>query len=238
MTAPFLDIPAPRRRLSDQVKESLKQAIMGGALRPGDKLPPEQEMADRLKVSKVTAREALRDLEAEGLIEKHRGVHGGTFVTRPRSQKMGEAVINYYHFGGLDPEELCEFRRILEPSLVLLAAERRTEEDLAAIRRNIAEVEAAIERGEQDQPGAIAFHRLLADACHNRLISAVMEALTTIFLEILSKIPMTLEDAKGDLAYNRRFYDCLVDRDGKSAQEWMVKHFETLSKIIERTRIP
>lgn len=218
------------------MKESIKQAIMDGALRPGDKLPTEQEMADRLKVSKVTAREALRELESEGLIEKHRGMHGGNFIARPDAQKMGQAVINYYRFGGLTAEELCEFRQILEPGLIALAAQRRTEEDLNAIRENIEAVEHAIQKGEQDQLGAIEFHRLVADACHNRLISAVMEALTTIFLEILSTIPMTLDDARGDLAYNRRFYECLASRDGEEAQKWMVKHFETLSEIIQRAR--
>ena len=224
-------------RLSDQVKHHLKTAILKGEFAQGDKLPTEEQIAANFQVSKVTAREALREMESQGLIEKRRGIHGGSFVAQPGSQKMGQAVINLYHFGGLTPEELVEFRQILEPALVALATKNRTEEDLEAIRENIEAVEAAIKRGKPDQAKAIDFHRLIANACHNRLISAVMEALVQVFLEILSKIPMTLEDARGDLAYNKKFFEHLTLGQGEAARKLMVKHFESLAEIIERYRL-
>ncbi len=71
-----------------------------------------------------TAREALREMESEGLIEKRRGIHGGSFVAQPGSEKIGQGVNNLYRFGALTPEELVEFRQILEPALVALAVER------------------------------------------------------------------------------------------------------------------
>jgi GntR family transcriptional regulator, transcriptional repressor for pyruvate dehydrogenase complex len=234
----FLGKPVRRERLSDQVKDSLKKAMMQGKLRPGDKLPPEEDIAKQFDVSKATTREALREMEAEGLIEKHRGMHGGSFVSRPGLEKMGEVVINFYRFGGLTPEELVEMRRILEPTLVAIAAERRTQEDLTAIQQNIEAVELSISRGRQNQPKAIEFHRLVADACHNRLISAVMEALVQVFEDILKKIPMTLDDARGDLEYNRRFYTLLCEKRKDEACELMLLHMDTLSEIIKRSKFP
>ena len=236
MAEPFQNIVLRQERLSDQVKHHLKQAILDGKFKPGDKLPPENQIAEMFKVSKVTAREALREMETEGLIEKRRGTHGGSFVARPGSEILGQVVNNYYRFGGLTPEELVEFRQILEPSFVALAAERRTEEDLKAIKANIEAVEASISQGRQNQSKSIEFHRLIADACHNRLISAVMEAMVQVFLEILSKVPFTLEDAKGDLEYNKKFYDYLLHGKKEEARKLMVIHFNTLTEILERLK--
>jgi GntR family transcriptional repressor for pyruvate dehydrogenase complex len=234
MQEPFQNIELRQERLSDQVKNHLKQAILDGKFETGDKLPPEDQLAAMFKVSKVTAREALREMETEGLIEKRRGIHGGSFVAQPGSEKIGQVVNNFYRFGALTPAELVEFRQILEPALVALAVERRTEDDLKAIKANIEEVEASIRKGRQNQPKAIEFHRLIADACHNRLISAVMEAMVQVFLEILSQIPFTLEDAQGDLEYNKKFYEYLLCGKKEDARQLMETHFDTLNEIVER----
>lgn len=234
MLEPFQNVVLKQDRLSDQVKNHLKLAILDGKFVPGDKLPPEGQIAAMFKVSKVTAREALRDMETEGLIEKRRGIHGGSFVAQPGSEKIGQVVNNFYQFGALTPEELVEFRQILEPALVALAVERRTEDDLKAIKANIEEVEASISNGKQNQPKAIEFHLLIADACHNRLISAVMEAMVQVFLDILSQVPFTLEDAQGDLEYNKKFYEYLLHGKKEKARKLMETHFNTLTEIVER----
>jgi GntR family transcriptional repressor for pyruvate dehydrogenase complex len=229
----FDEFSIDRARVSDQVKKILKQAVIDGKLKPGDKIPTEEKMAQQFKVSKVTVREALRDLEAEGLIEKRRGLYGGSFITHHGSKKIGELVIDSYRIGAITPEELVDFRQILEPALAALAVERRTDEDLRAIQLIIEEVEEGIRRGRPNRSKAIEFHRLLADACHNRMISMVMGALVKVFEEILSRIPMTLEDAKVDLEHCRKTYDYLAGRNKKKAQDLMVAHFRTLSQIIE-----
>lgn len=223
-------------RVSDQIKNALKQAILDGVYKPGGRLPTEEQIAADFNTSKVSAREALRELETEKLIEKRRGMYGGSFVREPDSAAMGQVMINTYQFGGVSFEELAEFRKLLEPALVELAVERCTPEDLEAIRENIEITEASIAQGRQNQPRAIEFHRLIADACHNRLISAVMEALVKVFEDVLSKIPMTLEDAKGDLEYNRLFYRYLQTGEKRKARETMIRHFDTLMQIIERVK--
>lgn len=162
-------------------------------------------------------------------------MYGGSFVIEPDSEAMGQVMINYYQ-RGISFEELAEFRRMIEPSLMELAVERCTPEDLEAIRENIEATAASIAEGRQNQPKAIEFHRLIADACHNRLISAVMEALVKVFEQVLSKIPMTLEDAKGDLEYCKLFYEYLQSGDKKGAHDTMIAHFDTLMEIINRVR--
>ena len=227
-------VVVPRPRISDQIRDELKRMILCGELKRGVKLPTEEHLAGHLKVSKVSVREALRNLETEGLIEKRRGAHGGSFVAHPGTEKMGEWVINYFRVGMITPEELVDFRQTLEPALVALAVERRTEKDLRAIKAIIDEIEKGIRGGKASTPKAIEFHRLIGEACHNRLVSMVMEALAKVFEEILAKLPLTLKDAKYDLEHCKEIYGCLVQSKKRNAQDLMIDHFKTLAKIIER----
>jgi len=236
MNESFQDVFIRKEKLSNQVKDIFIQAILDGKFKPGDKFPPETLLVEQLKVSKVTIREALHEMESEGLIEKRRGIYGGSFVAQPGSDKIEQVMNNFYQFSGLTPEELVEFRQILEPELVSIAAERRTPEDLEAMKTNIQEVEEAINKGRPDQAKGIHFHCLIADACHNRLISAIMGALVKVFLDVLSQIPMTLEDARGDLEYNKRFYEFMLNGQRQEARDLMFTHFKTLIEIIERSK--
>ncbi|MFA5905080.1 MAG: FadR/GntR family transcriptional regulator [Desulfobacula sp.] len=219
-------------RISDQIKTILRQAILDGHFKPGDKFPPEIEIAQKYNVSKVSAREALREMETEGLIRKKRGIFGGSFVAEPGSEKMADAVINSYLFGGITATDLAEFRRILEPQLVRLAAERRTDEDLAAMEHCLGEIETCIQEGQPDQTKAIGFHCLIADACHNPFISSLMAAMVGVFQKVLAKTPEHRIAVK-DSEYNRQFFECIRQRDGEGAARVMGQHFDTLEDIIK-----
>jgi DNA-binding FadR family transcriptional regulator len=234
MPVKLKNIMMPFSRLSDRIKAVLKLAIIEGELKPGDKLPTEKQIAAELNVSKVTVREALRDMENEGLIEKRRGIHGGSFVAEPSCAKISELIINYIQFGSLTPEHLTEFRKLFEPSMVALAAKRCSEEDLAAIRTCIDVFEKSLASGEVDPARGTEFHRLIADACHNPLISAVMAAVVDVFEDIIATVPLSLEDARVDLGFCKRFYDCLVERNQEEASSLMKAHFDVLSDIIKR----
>lgn len=228
------DVIIRKERISDQIKNILKQGILDGHFKPGDKFPPEVEIARQYGVSKVSAREALREMETEGLIQKKRGIFGGSFVAEPGSEKMVDVVSNSFLFGGVTVTDLAEFRQILEPGLAKLAAERRTDQDLAAMEECIKDIQISIEQGEPDQTKAIGFHLLIADACHNLFISSLMEALVNVFQQILAKSP-DFETAKKDIQYNQLFYKYIKARDGKKAQEIMANHFDTLDEIIKQT---
>ena len=73
-----------------------------------------------------------------------RGIHGGSFVAHPGSDKMGEWEVNYFRVGLITPEELVDFRQTLEPALAALAVERRTKKDLEAIRALIDEIDQGV----------------------------------------------------------------------------------------------
>jgi GntR family transcriptional repressor for pyruvate dehydrogenase complex len=223
---------SPKQRKSDKIKNKLKQAILDGDYKPGDKFPPETEIAKQYDVSKVSAREALRELETEGLIDKKRGIFGGSFVAQPGSEKMVAVVHNAFQFGGVTVTNLAEFRRIFEPGLTDLAARRRTDQDLAAMEECLEAIQLSIDRGQPDQTKAIGFHRLIADACHNPFISSLMDAVVHVFQQVLAKQP-DLETARKDIRYNRLFYQYIKNRDGGKARQLMKEHFDTLEKMIQ-----
>jgi DNA-binding FadR family transcriptional regulator len=225
-----------KERVSDQIKAILKQAILNGRLKPGDKFPPETEIARKYEVSKVSAREALREMEAEGLIVKKRGAFGGSFVAEPGPDQMVGVVNNSFLFGGVTVNDLAEFRRILEPGLAQKAAERRTPRDLAAMEACLLDIETSIKAGEPDQTRAIGFHRLIADACHNRFISSLMEAVINVFQQVLAKEP-DLDTAREDVQYNRLFYQHIKAREGEKARKVMARHFDTLEEIIKKRSV-
>ncbi len=224
-----------KKRISDTIKSDLKQAVLDGVYKPGDKLSPEIEIARKYGVSKVSAREALRELESEGLIVKKRGIFGGSFVAEPGAEKIVDVVTNAFLFGGVTVTDLAEFRQILEPGLARLAAKRRTESDLALMEEYIAAIHLSIEKGDPDQTKAIGFHKLIADACHNRFISGLMGALVHVFQQVLDKEP-DLETARKDVRFNELFFEHIKARDGEKAEVVMQEHFNALEEIIRQRR--
>lgn len=148
-------------------------------------------------------------------------------------RKKSWIVTNAYLFGDITASDLAELRRVLEPGLAALAADRRTEDDLAAMADCIDRVAQSIDSGTPDQTLAISFHTLIADACQNPFISALMASLVHVFQQVLAKIP-DLETAKQDLVYNRLFYECIRDRDKTRAARVMADHFDTLDEMIQK----
>jgi DNA-binding FadR family transcriptional regulator len=235
----FGELTIEKARMSDQVKNVLKQAMMNGKLRSGDKIPTEEKMAQQFKVSKVTIREALRDLESEGLIVKRRGMAGGSFVATPGPEKTGDLLVNYFLLGEVSPEELAEFRQIFEPAIITLAAERRTDEDLEAIRAYFDATSRAKWDGKPRigmRPKAGEFWCLIADACHNRMISIVMKALVMVYMKVLSDIEFSREDIEFYIAHREKIYDSLVHRQSDKARNLMIALYDELKRVVERNK--
>lgn len=227
MTNSLDSIQFKATRLSDQIKDSLKKAIEKNTFKVGDTLPTVQTLAEHFKVSTVTVREALRGLEEEDLIETRKGASGGIYVTQPSVDRVRDSVLHALNFGALSPRELTEFRQFTEPGIAELATIRRTDEDLALMRANLDYCENAIKQGMRPELGKhLEFHRLLANACHNRLISSFMEAVTQVHEDIFSQLTLNPDVGLKDLEYNRKFIECLESRDRARIRKLMISHFD------------
>src|SRR5918912_798479 len=122
--------PVSTGRISAEIVDQIKAAIRDGRLAPGDQLPAERELTKQLGVSRVSVRDALRMLEAHGLVEVRVGARGGAFVTAPAPKLVGEGIGDMLRLADVGPADLTEARMVFELGILELACERATEDDL------------------------------------------------------------------------------------------------------------
>ncbi len=159
------------QRLSDTIAHELERRILEGALKPGDRLQPERELAGGLDVSRPSLREAIQKLVSKGLLHSRQG--GGTWVTDRLdagfTDPWGEMLRQHPNLQA----DLLEFRGMLESEAAALAARRATDADLARIGEAYAKVEALFAEGpsatvfEEQVKADLAFHQAIAEAAHN-----------------------------------------------------------------------
>ncbi len=220
--------------IPDKVRDILKQAIYDRRLKPGDKLPSEEALRKQFKVSKTVLREALGQLVAEGLIEKRRGALGGSFVARGDARRILDVVVDCYHLGGLTIEEVIDFRRHIEPTVLELACERHAPDDIEILQANLRVCGRKLDKGEVDRPNQVDFHRLIAAAAHNRLLLASMSAAIKISREFTSQLPFPFNEAKEDYEFNVQFFECIQTNNANRARSLMAQHFERSKLLVER----
>jgi GntR family transcriptional repressor for pyruvate dehydrogenase complex len=155
-------------RSSDDVVEQLREAIYAGRIRPGQRLPGERRLCAELGVGRPTLREALRSLEAVGIIEVRPGKGGDSYAATPSEATVGDALAALVRLRGASPEDLAEFRVDFEGENAAWAARRADAADIAALRA-IAEDARAAGTSEQATEIDGRWHEALARATKNRL---------------------------------------------------------------------
>src|SRR5271155_3065886 len=129
-------------RLYEQIVQQIEDSILKGALKPGDQLPAERDLAQRFGVSRTAVREAVKALREKGLVEAYSG--RGTFITDGTSQAVRQSLDLMMKIGQADGStHLAEVRAILEPEIAALAAIRAEEQDIAAMREAVAVMDRA-----------------------------------------------------------------------------------------------
>lgn len=176
-------------RLFERVSAQLRRDISNGALRPGDKLPSERDLAEQMGVGRPVVREALRSLEEAGILEFRRGNSGGAFIGTGDTSIVARSISDLLYLGAISLDELMETRASLFRFATELAADRATEDDLARLERSIQETEAAwVEAGMQERVRlVIAFYEYLGMATHNEVLVMLIRSLSEVVAQILLK---------------------------------------------------
>lgn len=164
-------------RVSDAVAAALERRILEGSLKPGDRLPPERELATEFGVSRPSLREAIQKLASKGMLQSRQG--GGTYITDRLESSFFDP---WQDMMGAHPnlrEDLLEFRRMLEGQAAEWAAERATGADLARLAQSFAVMNEAFDGDDLDRRARsdIAFHQAVGEATHNALIGHLCAAL-------------------------------------------------------------
>jgi len=224
------------RRHFEHIYQQIRQDLTSGRLRPGDKLPAEREWAEELGVGRPAVREALRTLEASGVIELRKGVAGGAFVGSGDPGMLVCAVSDLLILGTISLEDLTEARMHLMGFAVRLAAQRGTDADFKALEDNIEAAAAMDEQMSVEERVATiaAFYTLLGAAAHNQVLVILIRAVTEIITQILLKVrPHTVSTL---LASRRKLLQHLRERDADAAVREIVAHLTMLhAVVIERS---
>lgn len=220
--------------LVDRLTATLTERIANGTWSVGSRLPGERELASDFETSRVTIRQALRSLEAQGLLE----VHGraGVFVRTPSAGQVSDALGRYFALGPqpLTVRDLLEVR-LLEIDVAGYAAERRTQEDLREIARALADgaitlAPAVGEAPAHDEIAAwsrtdVEFHAAIARATHNPLFAIIYEALHNVFLEQRMRTVGALPGTRQlSFRHHQEIFDRICVSDAAGARQAMQAH--------------
>lgn len=210
--------PIEQTRASDSARKLVLSLIFSGEMGPGDRLPPERELAVQLGISRITLREALKSLEAAGYLVTKVGAHGGTRVNDlPALERCFDEWVRAQ---GDQLDSLIEYHNIIESAIAELAAERRTDEDLARLEAaRIPENpsrELLVQRHRE-------FHTALALAAKN---PQLMDAMVSVRREIFVPLDHVMDDHRVDVIRenHERILAAVRDRDPKRAAEEMRRH--------------
>ena len=204
------------------VSAAIERAILDGALRPGTALPTEQELSERFGVHRSTVREAIRQVEQEGLLQRREGRR--LFVCLPGVHDLAPRATRLLLLHQTTFQELWDVALALEPLAARLAAQQATPDDLAQLQANL---DASI--AETRLPELVAldmeFHALVGRASHNRALMLAREPVGLLYNPTLLQIFARLPQASArNLAAHRHTLDALCNGDADAAAEWTRKH--------------
>ncbi len=212
-------------RLYEQIVEQIEESILQGALKPGDQLPAERELAQTFAVSRTAVREAVKALHEKGLVEAYSG--RGTFITNGASQGIRQSLhwlLRVGHEEGL--AYLAEMRAILEPEIAALAATRVEESHLAAMR----EAFGVMDRSRQDPAAFIEadldFHLALAEAAANPLILSLIDSIVDLLRQQRIRIFHVQGGPERGQFHHSRILEAIESRNVEGARAAMRAHLE------------
>lgn len=220
--------PSPVMSLAEQIRRQLVEAVASGDLRPGDRLPAEAVLAPQFGVSAAEVRAGLNSLIAMGLVEIVRGRHGGMRIAQPKpdglQQTLYDGLSVLTDLSGISLAELTEARRETETSCARVAAVRRTDDDLRAMR-------AALDQAADEQLEIsewlgldIVFHRGVAEASHNAILALPLTAVHAVSQPRLNRLIADQLDRAEVLAQHTAIYQAIADKDPDAAAGAVRKH--------------
>lgn len=218
--------PIDVRRRSTLIAEQLQKVIVSGALRDGERLPPERELAARFQASRTSVQQAVHILEAMGLVTIKRGSNGGAFVTKPDFIKVSTIMQAMLRANKFELAELYQARLVIEPGIAEIAAHNATSEDIATLRASVNATRKPIAHGDPYPHIGRNFHYLLACATGSELLVMFMSSL----LGVAQAARVRHQPASGHSRVHS--HDCIIDaierKDGEAARRHTTEHLREL----------
>lgn len=223
--------PIKQFRVSREVCEQLKESILLGQFKTGDKLPSERDLVEEFQVSRMAIREALRSLENLGLIATRQGVSGGAYVTELTFGHISNAFLDLFLADKISIPELYHVRLLVEPETAKLAALAITPEHAQRLKKAMEGEEVPTASLPEDIEKKTAVHYILAEMCGNRFLEAIVRSsmkLTQRVIEVVSPNPYTLHPP----GMHRPVVEAVLAGDAEAAFSSMKKHAAKFGEIL------
>ena len=226
-------------KLADVIEAELEQMIVEGSLLPGQRLPPERELAQKFAVSRPSIRAAIQRLEGKGLVLRKQG--GGTFVCEQLQQGLTDPLFSLL---AQHPElhyDLLEFRHALEGISAYYAALRGTAADFAAIESTAQRIKEAHGVSiEQEAQAVVDFYLAVAMASHNALFWHLAQGMQQLLLNNIrqnfTELYRSDDNAAALLAHREKLMAAILNRDPQGAREACHRHLAFIEEALLQLR--
>ncbi|MFY0593551.1 MAG: FadR family transcriptional regulator [Roseivirga sp.] len=222
---------------SDKIISQIKDLISSGQLKPGDKLPSERQLSERFMVGRTYVRDAIRKLEFYGIVKTL--PQSGTVVSGLGIRALEGLISDVLKMEGSDFGALAETRVLLETKSAYLAALRRTDEDVIAMKDALATYEASVLDGESSTENDLLFHLKIVEAAKNPVLMSLMMIITPDILSFFDKNNVCSGDRP--MMALREHHDILrhiENKDAANAEIAMRNHLEELLTFSTKLNSP
>ncbi len=225
-----------RRNLCGQVVHDLGCQILAGDVKPGDPLPQEAVLCDKMGVSRTVIREAIKSLAAKGLVDSR--AKRGTIVLPARSWNyLDPEVLDWQSRADTGDSQLfflTEFRQTIEPAAAALAAERASDEQLQAIREAFEQMEENTDKVDEFLKADLQFHTEILHATGNLFFSPVANVIHVSLASSLRVTNRQASDNRTSIPPHRKVLDAICARDPEAAREAMRLLLKDANERIQR----
>lgn len=215
--------PLERKSLSDLVVERIKQLILKGELKEGDRIPSERELCEQFAVSRASVREGLKILSLQGLLSR---TNAGTVITTSFSSILEETLTLKILLDDTSYEDTTEARLFLEKTMVRLAAQRITDEDLKLIQAHLDAMIDAEERGNNNDfvIADIAFHQQIAKASRSSVLNILYNSIIMLVFKVQTRVGYDASVMKESIKYHKKILEALRRGDVPDSENEMQMH--------------
>jgi GntR family transcriptional repressor for pyruvate dehydrogenase complex len=223
--------PIRQFRVSEQVLSQLKESILLGKFKSGEKLPSERELTEEFQVSRGVIREAIRALEITGFVVLRQGPTGGAFVTDLSFDHVGNAFLDLFLANKVSIPELANVRLYIEPEVARLAALNANEEDkkrlLEAQEQEFFSVTTTTARITQFQK----VHHVFAESCQNHFYEAISKSMLRLTYEVVEAVDPDHEALHMPGEHNK-IIEAVISANAEAAKAEMATHMQKFCKSL------
>ncbi len=219
-----------KTKLYEEVAKQIERLIVEGGLKPGDKLPPERELAEMFQVSRSSLRDAIRTLELTGLLEPRHGE--GTVVCDLSADLLVNPLANMLTRKRELVAELLDVRKMLEPPLAARAAAHASPEEIAYLEDILRRQKEKVRRGELAIEEDSEFHYTIAMAAKNSVVQKVLDVLMDLLRTSRERSLQVEGRRQRSLAGHLRILKAIRQHDSAAAERAMRRHLKEIEEIV------